>query len=132
MIDPRAAMAAGRAAHAGLMLDAVAITRGGTRTYVPETQGYTFTPGDTVVYTGPCRLKTWRGNEEQAAEAEVNVQRYYLDLPLTDAPPAVARRDVATVAASVNPSLVGRVLVITDVEPGTTSTALRMTCEFAQ
>jgi hypothetical protein len=131
VIDPRAAMAAGRAAHAGLMLDACTITRGGIRTFDPVTQGYTYT-GGTTVYVGPCRLKTWRGNDEQAAEAEVNVQRYYLDLPLTVAPPAVARRDVASVTASVNPALVGRVLVITDVEPGTTSTALRCTVEFAQ
>jgi hypothetical protein len=123
VIDPRAAMAAGRAAHAGLMLDACTITRGGTRTFDPVTQGYTYT-GGTTVYVGPCRLKTWRGNDEQAAE--------YLDLPLSDAPPVVSRRDVASVTASVNPALVGRVLVITDVEPGTTSTALRCTCEFAQ
>jgi hypothetical protein len=130
VINPRAALAAGRTAHAGLMLDACTITRA-TRTYVPETQSYAVT-GATTVYSGPCRLKTWRGNEEQAAEAEVSVQRYYLDLPFVDAAPRVARRDQATMTASSNPALVGRVLVITDVEPGTTSTALRMTCEYTQ
>lgn len=131
MIDPRAALAAGRAAHAGLMLDTCTITHGGTRTYDEATQSYV-TTGGTTVYTGPCRFKTWRGNEIEAAEAEVNVQRYYLDLPLSDSPPQIARRDEATITASLNPALAGRVLVITDVEPGTTSTALRCTAEFAQ
>lgn len=131
MIDPRPALAAGRAAHAGLMLDTCTITRDGTKTFVPATQSYTYT-GGTTVYTGPCRLKTWRGNEVEAAEAEVNVQRYWIDLPLSAPVPAVARRDKLTVTASSNPALPGLLLVITDVEPGTTSTALRMTGELDQ
>lgn len=122
-------IARGRARHALLMVDACTVTRA-TETYNPTTQKYDGTP--TTVYTGPCRLKIWRGTDEQASETEVNVQRYYVDLPLTGATPTVARRDLLTVTASLNPALVGRVLVLTDVETETTDTALRITCEFQQ
>lgn len=120
----------GRARHALLMTDACTVTRVTAHVYNPATQAY----ADTVatVYTGPCRLKVWRGGEAQAAETEVNVQRYYLDLPLTGAIPGVARRDTVTVTASLNAALVGRTLVVTDVETETTDTALRSTCEFVQ
>lgn len=120
----------GRARHTLLMVDACTVTRAGVRTYNPTTQAYTET--DTTVYTGPCRIKIWRGIDVEAAEQEINVQRYYLDLPLTGAVPDVKRRDTVTVTASLNPALVGRVLVLTDVESETTDTALRITCEYAQ
>lgn len=120
----------GRARHALLMTDTCAVTRPGTRTYNPATQQYAET--DATVYSGPCRIKIWRGTDVQASDAEVNVQRYYFDLPLTGAVPNVARRDKVTVTASLNPALVGRVLVLTDVETESTDTALRITCEFAQ
>jgi len=125
-------VAAGRAAHAALMIDACTVSRAipGTRVYVPATQSYT--EDVETVYTGPCRLKIWRGTDEQASETEVNVQRYYVDLPLTGATPNVARRDLLTVTASLNPALVGRALVLTDVETETTDTALRITAEFQQ
>lgn len=130
MIDPARVLTSGRTAHAALMTDTCTITRPGPTTWNPATQ-QNYTP-QTTVYTGPCRLKVWRGTEEQAAETEINVQRYYLDLPLTGATPDVARRDTATVTASLNPALVGRALVVTDVETETTDTALRCTAEFAQ
>lgn len=123
----------GRARHALLMLDSCTVTRivPGTRSYNAATQDYA--EETEIVYTGPCRLKIWRGTDEQAAETEVNVQRYYVDLPLTGVtPPAVARRDLLTVTTSQNPKLAGRVLVLTDVETETTDTALRVTCEFQQ
>lgn len=122
----------GQAWHPTLMLDACTITRtvSGSRVYNDATQNYTET--DTTVYTGPCRIKIWRGIDVEAAEQEVNVQRYYLDLPLTGAVPNVKRRDTVTVTASLNPALVGRVLILTDVESETTDTALRITCEYAQ
>jgi hypothetical protein len=132
MIDPRRALAAGQLAHAALMTDSCAVTRivPGTRVYNDVTQQYV---EDTVtVYTGPCRIKIWRGTDEQAAETEVNVQRYYLDLPLSDTAPDVRRRDTVTITASLNAALVGRVLVLTDAEAETTDTAFRITCEFAQ
>ena len=123
-------IARGRARHAQLMLDACTVTRPGTRTYDPVTQQYT-TPSQTV-YSGPCRIKIWRGQDEQAAEAEINVQRYYLDLPLGDTAPDVRRRDTVTITASLNAALVGRVLILTNAEAETTDTAFRITCEYEQ
>lgn len=125
-------VARGRARHAQLMTDACTVTRivPGSRAFNETTKGYT--EATTTVYTGPCRIKIWRGNEEQAGDVEVNVQRYYFDLPLTGAVPNVQRRDEVTVTASLNPALVGRVLVLTDVETESTDTALRVTCEYAQ
>jgi hypothetical protein len=123
-------VARGRARHALLMLDACTVTRPGTRTYDPATQQYSET--DATVYTGPCRIKIWRGIDVEAAEQEINVQRYYLDLPLSATAPDVRRRDTVTITASLNAALVGRVLVLTDAEAETTDTAFRITCEFAQ
>ena len=119
----------GRARHALLMTDTCMVTRA-TQTYNPATQKYDAVT--TPVYTGPCRIKIWRGIDVEAAEQEVNVQRYYLDLPLTGAVPNVKRRDTVAVTASLNSALVGRVLILTDVESETTDTALRITCEYAQ
>ena len=120
----------GRAWHPQVMLDACIVTRPGVRTYNPATQQYA--EADTTVYTGPCRIKIWRGIDVEAAEQEINVQRYYLDLPLSDTAPDVRRRDTVTITASLNAALVGRVLVLTDAEAETSDTALRVTCEFAQ
>jgi len=120
----------GRDWHPQVMLDACTVTRSGTRTYNPVTQQYSET--DTTVYSGPCRIKIWRGQDEQAADTEVNVQRYYLDLPLSDTAPDVRRRDTVTITASLNAALVGRVLILTNAEAETTDTAFRITCEFAQ
>lgn len=122
----------GRARHALLMTDACTVTRivPGSRVFNESTKQYD--EATTTVYTGPCRIKIWRGNEEQAGDVEVNVQRYYFDLPLTGVVPNVQRRDEVTVTASLNPALVGRVLVLTDVETESTDTALRVTCEYAQ
>lgn len=123
-------IARGRAAHELVMTDTCTVTRPGSRTYNPTTQQYADTT--TTVYTGPCRIKIWRGQDEQAAEAEVNVQRYYLDLPLTGVAPDVKRYDKVTITSSLNAALVGRVLVLTNAEAETTDTAYRITCEFAQ
>lgn len=132
MIDPVRVLTAGRVAHAALMTDACTVTRSvpGSRVYDDATQQYV--EAKEVVYTGPCRIKIWRGIDTEAAEQEVNVQRYYFDLPLTGAVPDVARRDAVTVTASLNPALVGRTLILTDVETETTDTALRVTCEHTQ
>jgi hypothetical protein len=123
-------IARGRARHALLMLDACTVTRPGVSTYNPVTQKNE--QSFTTVYTGPCRIKIWRGIDVEAAEQEVNVQRYYLDLPLSDTAPDVRRRDTVTITASLNAALVGRVLILTNAEAETTDTALRITCEFAQ
>lgn len=124
-------IARGRAWHPQAMADTVTVSRViGQPVYNPTTQKNDVTTQ--TVYTGPARIKIWRGVDTEAAETEVNVQRYYLDLPLTGTVPDVKRRDTVTVTASLNPALVGRVLVLTDVESETTDTALRITCEYAQ
>lgn len=122
----------GQDAHRLLMVDACTVTRAvpGTRVYNEATQQYA--QATETAYAGPCRIKIWRGQDEQAADAEINVQRYYLDLPLSDTAPDVRRYDAVTVTASLNPALVGRVLVLTNAEAETTDTAFRITCEFAQ
>lgn len=122
----------GRARHQLLMLDTVTIIRPdlADTTWNPATQ--TYTTAQTPVYTGPCRVVTWRANEEEAAETEVAVIRYRLDLPLTDAAPRILRRDIATITASFNPVLVGLTVVITEPEFATTATALRIVGEVAQ
>lgn len=114
------------------MLDACTVTRPvpGSRVYNEATQQYS--EQTATVYSGPCRIRIWRGQDEQAADAEVSVQRYYLDLPLGDTAPDVRRHDTVTITASLNPALVGRVLILTNAEAETTDTAFRITCEFAQ
>lgn len=121
----------GRIRHQALMLDTVVITRPdlANRVWDPVTQTYT-TPVITV-YDGSCRIVVWRGNEEQAGEAEVNVYRYRLDLPFTETTPLIERRDTATITASVNPWMVGKVMTITEPQIDTTATALQVIGEVA-
>lgn len=115
----------GRIRHQLLMLDTVTITRPGATTYDDTNQTYT-TTGSTTVYIGPCRIVVWRGNEEEAADVQVNVFRYRLDLPFTATAVLIKRLDIATITASVNPWMVGKVMTITEPEIDTTATALRV------
>jgi hypothetical protein len=111
------------------MLDACAVTRGGTKTFNESTRLYTVT-GGTTVYTGPCRVKPWRGNEEHAADAEVAVYRYQVRFPLTAASPQIDRKDTLTITASTHPAMVGKVLTVTEPEVATTATALTVIAEL--
>lgn len=120
-------VARGRARHLRLMLDTVSIVRPGAPAWNETTGDYT--PSSTPIYTGPMRCVAWRGNEEHAAEAEVAVIRYRLALPADGSLPALARRDVATITASLDSALVGVVLVLTEPELATTSSALRWVAE---
>jgi hypothetical protein len=121
-------VARGRARHLKLMLDTVSIVRPGVAPFSDTTGNYT--PTSTPIYTGPVRMVAWRGNEEHAAEAEVAVIRYRLALPADGTLPALQRRDVATVTASLDTALVGAVLVLTEPELATTSSALRWVAEI--
>lgn len=121
-------VARGRARHMRLMLDTVSIVRPGKPTWNEATG--TLTPNSTPIYAGPMRCVAWRGNEEHAAEAEVAVIRYRLALPADGSLPALQRRDVATITASLDPALVGAVLVLTEPEIATTSSALRWVAEI--
>jgi len=126
---PSAALASGRTAHLAVMLDACTVTRAGTQTFDESTRLYTQGP-PTTVYTGPCRVKPWRGNEEHAAEAEVAVYRYQLRFPLTAASPQIDRKDTVTITASTHPAMVGKVLTVTEPEVSTTATALTVIAEL--
>lgn len=119
----------GRSRHLKLMTDTVSVVRPGTPVWNEASGGYT-TPASTPIYTGPVRMVAWRGNEEHAAEAEVAVIRYRLALPADGTLPALQRRDVATVTASLDSALVGAVLVLTEPELATTSSALRWVAEI--
>lgn len=121
-------VARGRARHLRLMTDTVSVVRPGAPVWNEATGAYV--PSYTPVYTGPVRMVAWRGNEENAAEAEVAVIRYRLALPADGSLPALARRDVATVTASLDSALVGVVLVLTEPELATTSSALRWVAEI--
>lgn len=123
-----AIVARGRARHLRIMQDTVSIVRPGATVWNEATGLYT--PNSTPIYTGPVRMVAWRGNEEHAAEAEVAVIRYRLALPADGSLPALARRDVATVTASLDSALVGVVLVLTEPELATTSSALRWVAEI--
>lgn len=121
-------VARGRARHLRLMLDTVSIVRPGTPVFDPATGNNT--TSSTQIYNGPMRCVAWRGNEEHAAEAEVAVIRYRLALPADGSLPPLQRRDVATITASLDPALVGAVLVLTEPEIATTSSALRWVAEI--
>lgn len=129
MSSPAAALASGRTAHLAVMLDACTVTRAaGAEVYNPVTKTYT-TPMATV-YTGPCRVRPWRGNDEQAAETEVSVYRYQVRFPLTPNAPEIRRYDVVTITASSHPAMVGKVLTVSEPEVGTTATALTVVAEL--
>ena len=130
MTDPElsATLARGRAWRTGIMLDTVTVTRQTGRTYNEVSRTYSATV--LTVYTGQARIVPWRGNDEQAAETEVTVYRYRIQFPLTATSPEIKRQDVVTVTASTNPTMVGKVLNVTEPEIGTTATALVVTAEL--
>lgn len=122
-------IARGRARHVLLMLDTCTVTRAaGPEVFNPVTK--TYTKPVTTVYTGPCRVRPWRGNDEQAADTEISVYRYQLRFPLTPTAPEIRRYDTVTITASSHPAMAGKVLTVTDPEVGTTATALTVIAEL--
>lgn len=119
---------AGRSAHLQLMLDGCEITRGGERTWDPETGAYTDLP-PAVVYTGQCRVKPASvGDDADAGEQLVALRRYTVELPY-DAPAPVEVGDVFTTTATSDPWLPGVPLTVVAVELGTSRTARWITVE---
>jgi hypothetical protein len=122
------ALAAGRAAHAQLFVDACTITRVTGHTLDPATNVYT----DTVVtiYTGPCRLRqpTTDPSLAEAGEQAITVRRYWLDLPW-NAPAAVAVHDIAALTASDDAWAIGRPLTLVGIGLSGSSTKRRLTVE---
>jgi len=126
---PSAALTAGRTAHLAVMLDVCTVTRAtGPEVYDDATRSYS--KPVVTVYTGACRIKPWRGNEEHAAEAEVAVYRYQVRFPLAAASPQIDRKDTVTITASTHPAMVGKVLTVTEPEVSTTATALTVIAEL--
>lgn len=131
MSDPEvsATLARGRTWRQAIMFDTVTVVRpSASRTYDQTSKTYLTTSAP--VYTGPARIVPWRGNDEQAAETEVTVYRYRIQFPLTATAPEIKRYDVVTVTASTNPTMIGKVLNVTEPELGTTATALTVTAEL--
>jgi 16S rRNA G966 N2-methylase RsmD len=123
-------LAAGRAAKQRLIEgagDSCTITRPGAKTFNQTTGAYA--QSTATIYTGVCRVKPWTANDTEAAEAEVDVTRVYVDLPWGSA--LVQRGDTITVTSS-NAWLTGRALAVTAVQQSTTATGQRITAEIAQ
>ncbi len=127
-LDP--VLAAGRAAHQQLMLDACTITRAGAPTLNRTTSA--LTPGAaTTLYTGPCRLKSQRlPRDRHAGERLAEIARYEIALPF-DAVTASRLQvgDTLTITSSGDSRLVGRAMSVMAVDYGSTATAWRLTVE---
>ncbi|MBB4985032.1 DUF6093 family protein [Streptomyces nymphaeiformis] len=127
-----AALAAGRAAAAGLQRETVTLYRPG----VPAFDWDTGTDGSATplaLYTGSARVKPVarsRGEEIEAGEANVTLREYAVSLPWateTSERPAVG--DLIEVTASPNARMVGLRLWVTGVEFSSTATAWRISAE---
>lgn len=127
-MTPESVLAAGRAAHAALMLDACLITRSGVPVWDPAAG--TYTTSFTTVYTGSCRVKRPTVEDVQAGDREVAQRTYHVALPQDAAPIAVG--DVLTVTASTDEWLQGHPLIVTALELGSARTARWLTVEDRQ
>lgn len=126
-------LAAGRAAHAQLMVDTVRLVRPGTEHYDPVT-GTTTQPDARTLYEGPARCKAAQAVSETAdfGQRLLVQRRYEVALPWSAAPLAVDRvlpGDQVLVTASPDPRLVGMVLWVTSVGESATATAWRLSVE---
>lgn len=128
-----ALLAAGRAAHEGLMLDQITLLRPGPDTYDPVTGDTTPGAGQTL-YTGRARVKPFRAMDEdvQAGERAVVLRRYEIALPWSQVPAGGLRvlpGDHVRVDTSDDARLVGRVLWVTSDGESATATAWRISAE---
>jgi Family of unknown function (DUF6093) len=124
------ALADGRAAHEGLMVDACTITRPGTPTLNRSTSA--LTPGTaTQLYSGKCRIKPQRTpTPTEAGEKRAIVARYEFALPFSAVPSQPLQPgDVVTLTTSADPRLVGQVMTVMALDYGSTATAWRITLE---
>lgn len=117
----------GRIAHLRLMRDQCDIVELGEKTFDPATGQYT--QGETVVYSGMCRLKPTDGNTAVGAgERQVALRRYLLELPW-ETSQFVKVDHVASLTTSDDPWAVGRRLVVLSVAYGTDRVARRLEVE---
>lgn len=121
----------GQTAAEGLMTDTCTITRpSGTPVLDPDTGDYTG-GGTTTVYSGPCRVKPrvsrGPGDQVEAGERPVQVWPYVISLPIDVT--GVEVDDLVTVTTSaLDAALVGRQLVVKNIEAGSQITARRLGC----
>ncbi|MGK4583480.1 DUF6093 family protein [Kitasatospora sp. HPMI-4] len=130
MIDPGRALAEGRAAHEGLMVDQCTITRPGPGILDRATS--TLTPGPSeILYTGKCRVKAQRmPRTAEAGEDLVIVSRYEIALPFSAVPSDTLRvGDRVAVTASADERLIGQELAVLAIDFGSTATAWRISAQ---
>lgn len=133
-IDLTTLLAAGRAAHEGLMVDTVRLVRPGRDVYNSAT-GATTQPDARTLYAGPGRVKPADAVSEDARFGErlVVQRRYEVALPWTAVPAGgerVVPGDQVEVTTSPDPRLTGLALVVTSVGESATATAWRLAAEI--
>lgn len=121
------ALAAGRARHRVLLVETCQVTRDNAPTLNPATDTYSDTP--TVIYDGPCRVKQFRmGRAHEAGQVSVMERPYDVHLPF-DGGNDIMRGDTLTVTSSTDPAVLGRPLVVIEVNFSGTTTARHVLCE---
>lgn len=130
-IDLAGLLARGRAAHEEIMPDTVRVVRDG-EAVLDRATGHLVPPAPVVLYTGPARVKPARaeGREVTAGERVVVLGRYEVALPW-DVEPALPVRpgDRVVVDASPDARMVGRSLVVVQVQYAAHATAWRLGVE---
>lgn len=124
------AVAEGRAAAAGLMLDSCVIrASGGGQATDPVTGVVTETPG-AVRYTGPCRVQVEAQSVEQDDAGE---RRYQLLNAVVSVPVDATRYEqgdlVLVTGSALDPALVGKRYRVRTAVAKTNLTARRLHCE---
>lgn len=121
-----AAIHAGRAAAAALMVDTCQITRPGEQVTDRRTGGVYAVP-DTLEYTGACKVQSYQPFEQnpEAGAHTYSVQRYQVHVPVGAYVPHVG--DVVTItAATLDPHLAGRMYRVVALLHKSLATAYRL------
>lgn len=122
------ALRRGRAVHRRLMRDTVSIARTTGSVFDPSTGRYVDTVA--VQYAGPADVtnKPVLQQQVEAGQREVTLRGYEVLLPFGDTS-SIRLDDRVTVTASLDPTLVGVVLTVIDVQHGARSTARTLIAE---
>jgi hypothetical protein len=121
----------GRRAAERLMTDACTITRAAGAPVFDEATGTYTTPTPTTLYSGKCRVKTYRQNNDRVVDfggEPVSLWPFSVSVPVEVT--GLEVDDIVTVTASVlDPDVVGTRLRVRDVVKGSQITARRLGCE---
>ena len=128
-----AALAAGRRAAEGLMVDSCTITRpgAGDPVFNPATGGYT-DPAPVEVYSGRCRVQVTASLDVRATGhggQAVNLTRVTVTIPI-DATDVLPEDVVAIDTAAHDTVLASRTMTVKGAEAKTHATARRLECEL--